>query len=151
MKLRVPADRHHSTAEGTERTAHADTHSGPEHVAAHPFAAAPQPGGPWLSMPSGVVALVALVLSVVLPPLFFPLAGLAFVLGIVALVRRRPRPRSAWVVTIISGVLLLVAVLVIGILASVFLFAATEESTSEPAAPIPAVTSVPASAPAGQP
>lgn len=130
--------------------ANADTHSGPEHVAAHPFAAAPQPGGPWLSTPSGVVALVALVLSVVLPPLFFPLAGLAFVLGIVALVRRRPRPRSAWVVTIISGVLLVV-VLVIGILASVFLFAATEESTSEPAAPIPAVTSVPASAPAGQP
>lgn len=131
--------------------ANADTHSGPEHVAAHPFAATPQPDGPWLSTPSGVVALVALVLSVVLPPLFFPLAGLAFVLGIVALVRRRPRPRSAWVVTIISGVLLVV-VLVIGILATLALFSMGESgSTSEPGLPNPAVTSVPASAPAGQP
>ncbi|GAA3293083.1 hypothetical protein ACFFON_02410 [Arthrobacter citreus] len=131
--------------------ANADTHSGPEHVAAHPFAAAPQPDGPWLSTPSGVVALVALVLSVVLPPLFFPLAGLAFVLGVVALVRRRPRPRCAWVVTIISGVLLVV-VLVIGILATLALFSMGESgSTSEPGLPNPAVTSVPASAPAGQP
>ena len=110
------------------------------------------PDGAWLSTPSGIVALVALILSVVLPPLFFPLAGLAFVLGIVALVRRRPRPRSAWVVTIISGVLLLV-VLAIGILASLALLALGESgSTSEPAMPNPAVTS-PAvtSVPAEQP
>ncbi|WAP52163.1 hypothetical protein OL239_02320 [Arthrobacter sp. ATA002] len=85
-----------------------------------------------------------------LPPLFFPLAGLAFVLGVVALVRRRPRPRSAWVVTVISGVLLVV-VLIIGILATLALFSMTGESISVPGSPNPAVTSVPASPPAGQP
>ena len=116
------------------------------------IAEARKPDGAWLSTPSGIVALVALILSVVLPPLFFPLAGLAFVLGIIALVRRRPRPRSAWVVTIISGVLLVV-VLVIGILATLALLALGESgSTSEPAMPNPAVTS-PAvtSVPAEQP
>lgn len=76
--------------------------------------------GAWLGTPSGIVALVALVLSIFLPPLFFPLAGLALVLGIVALVRRRPRPRSAVVVVVISGVLILV-LLVVGILASLAL------------------------------
>ena len=76
---------------------------------------APAVAGPWLGSPSGIVALVALVLSVCLPPFFFPLAGLALVLAVIALVRRRPRPRSALVITIISGVLLLV-VLAIGIL-----------------------------------
>ena len=113
------------------------------------IAEARKPNGAWLSTPSGIVALVALILSVVLPPLFFPLAGLAFVLGIVALVRRRPRPRSAWVVTIISGVLLLV-VLAIGILASIFLFATTEDSAPgvpNPAVTSPAVTPVPAEQP----
>ena len=146
--------------------ANADTPAGPEHAAAAGAPAsdldestapdsthAPQADGPWLSTPSGVVALVALILSVVLIPLFFPLAGLAFVLGVVALVRRRPRPRSAWVVTIISGVLLVV-VLIIGILATLALFSATttgDASTSVPAAPNPAATSVPASAPTGQP
>lgn len=79
---------------------------------------APAPTGPWLGSPSGIVSLVALVLSVCLPPYFFPLAGLALVLAVIALVRRRPRPRSALVITIISGVLLLV-VLAIGILVTI--------------------------------
>ena len=81
-------------------------------------APAPAPTGPWLGSPSGIVSLVALVLSVCLPPYFFPLAGLALVLAVIALVRRRPRPRSALVITIISGVLLLV-VLAIGILVTI--------------------------------
>lgn len=102
-------------------------------------APAPQAAGPWLGTPSGIIALTALVLSIVLIPLFFPLAGLAFVLAVIALVRRRPRPRSAWVVAVISGVLLVV-VLAVGILATVLVFS-TEESSS-PGAPQPATSSV---------
>ena len=70
----------------------------------------PGPERPWLGTPSGIIALTALVLSIVLIPLFFPLAALSLVLAIIGLVRRRPRPRSAWVIAIVSGVLL-VAVL----------------------------------------
>lgn len=121
-----------------ERIAAAQTDPPPERTA----------GGAWLGTPTGIVALVALVLSVCLPPLFFPLAGLAFVLAVIALVRRRPRPRSALVITIISGVLLL-AVLAIGILATLALFSLGEpQEAGEPGAPRPAVTSVPATAPA---
>ena len=99
----------------------------------------PDPASPWLGTPSGIIALTALVLSIVLIPLFFPLAGLAFVLAVIALVRRRPRPRSAWVVAVISGVLLVV-VLAVGILATVLVFS-TEESSS-PGVPQPATSSV---------
>ena len=111
-----------------------------------------QADGAWLGTPSGIVALVSLILSVFLLPLFLPLAGLSLVLAIIALVRRRPRPRSALVITIISSVLI-VAYLAIGILATLALFSVTtgDGSTSEPAMPSPAVTSAPASAPAGQP
>lgn len=122
----------------------------PERVQPDPPADPPTPERAadsfWLGTPSGIVALVALVLSVFLPPLFFPLAGLAFVLAVVALVRRRPRPRSALVVTIISGVLLLV-VLAIGILVSGMILQMEDAGGSgEPGAP-----AVPASAPAEQP
>lgn len=93
----------------------------------------PGPERPWLGTPSGIIALTALVLSVFLIPLFFPLAGLSLVLAVIALVRRRPRPRSAWVLAIISGVLL-AAVLAVGILASVFLFT-TESGSGSPQPP----------------
>ncbi|WP_104102170.1 hypothetical protein [Arthrobacter sp. 08Y14] len=105
----------------------------------------PGPASPWLGTPPGIIALTALVLSIVLIPLFFPLAGLALVLAVVALVRRRPQPRSAWVIAITSGVLLVV-VLAIGILASVFLFTTESGGTGDPQ---PATTSV--SVPAGEP
>lgn len=106
----------------------------------------------WLATPSGIVALISLILSVFLLPLFLPLAGLSLVLAIIALVKRRPRPRSALVITISSSVLI-VAYLAVGILATMALFSVTtgDGSTSEPAMPNPAVTSAPASAPAGQP
>lgn len=92
--------------------------SGTPEPAPAPTPVPPTVAGPWLGSPSGIVSLVALVLSVCLPPYFFPLAGLALVLAVIALVRRRPRPRSALVITIISGVLLLV-VLAIGILVTI--------------------------------
>ncbi len=116
----------------------------PEPYAPAPGAApAPQADRPWLGTPSGIVAVTALVLSIFLTPLFFPLAGLAFVLAVMALVRRRPRPRSAWVTAIISGVLLVV-VLAIGILASVLVF------STETGSPSPGET-VQVSAPAEEP
>ena len=105
----------------------------------------PGPASPWLGTPPGITALTALVLSLVVVPLFFPLAGLALVLAVAALVRRRPQPRSAWVIAVTSGVLL-AAVLTIGILASVFLFTTESGGTADPQ---PATTSV--SVPAGEP
>ena len=101
----------------------------------------PGPASPWLGTPSGIIALTALVLSIVLIPLFFPLAGLALVLAIIALVRRRPRPRSAWVVAIISGVLLVV-VAAISILATLAFLVPVDSDS--PGVPQPAITSVPA-------
>ncbi|MET4060939.1 hypothetical protein ABIB35_002496 [Arthrobacter sp. UYP6] len=134
-----------AAASGTEPEA-AERAERAERAEFPPQATAVRPGPerPWLGTPSGIIALTALVLSIVLIPLFFPLAALSLVLAIIGLVRRRPRPRSAWVITIISGVLLVV-VLAIGILASLFLFATETGSGS----PQPATTSV--SVPAEEP
>lgn len=128
------------TPEGTEHMNDTDAGTEPEKTAS---AVRPGADRTWLGTPSGIIALTALVLSVFLTPLFFPLAGLSLVLAVIGLVRRRPRPRSAWVIAIISGVLL-IAVLAIGILASVFLF--TTESGSSPQSADTSV-SVPADAP----